>query len=428
MTNALDQKTIDIIKSTVPVLEQHGNAITKHFYERMLSENPELNNIFNQTNQAIGHQPKALAATVYAAAANIDNLGAILPRVKQISEKHKSLSVKAEHYPIVGKYLLLAIKEVLGDAATDEIIDAWAKAYGVIADVFIGIEEEMYQADENAVGGWKGFREFKVAKKVKESEVISSFYLEAADGKAIENFKPGQYITIKADIPGEKYTNLRQYSLSGAPGESYYRISVKREDGMNENPKGDMSSYLHQAVETGATVQISPPSGDFVLDTTDTRPLVLISRGVGLTPTMSMLNHVIKVQPEREVYFIHATYNEKYHALKTEVENIATANKNVHTYTVYNKPIEADNDKKKGLAGLVRSIVHSKSKETHEAQFDHKGYVDYEWLKTIIPTNDAAYYFCGPEDFMRTVSQALKKLNVADADIHYEFFGPAGTL
>ena len=175
MSAPLSQETMDIVKATVPVLEQHGNAITKRFYERMLSEVPELNNIFNQTNQKKGGQPKALANTVYAAAANIDNLGAILPVVKQISEKHKSLMIKPEHYPIVGKYLLLAMKDVLQDAATDEILNAWEQAYGVIADVFINVEKEMYEHDKETTGGWNGFRDFKVVDKVRESEVVTSF-------------------------------------------------------------------------------------------------------------------------------------------------------------------------------------------------------------------------------------------------------------
>ena len=130
----LSQETINIIKSTVPVLEEHGKTITTVFYKNMFAEHPELLNIFNHANQSQGRQQTALANTVYAAAANIDNLEAIVPAVIQIGHKHRSLGILPEHYPIVGEHLLGAIKEVLGDAATPEIIDAWADAYGVIAD------------------------------------------------------------------------------------------------------------------------------------------------------------------------------------------------------------------------------------------------------------------------------------------------------
>src|SRR5690625_2618839 len=181
-TNLLDQKTRDIVKSTVPILEEHGTAITKSFYRQMFNDHPELKNIFNQTNQRKGDQPKALANTVYAAASHIDNLEAILPVVKQIGEKHRSLNIKPEHYPIVGKYLLRGIKDVLGDAATDDIMNAWERAYGAIADVFISVESAMYKEVKNAPGGWVDFRNFRVVKKVVESDVITSFYLAPADG------------------------------------------------------------------------------------------------------------------------------------------------------------------------------------------------------------------------------------------------------
>lgn len=140
----LDQKTIEIIKSTVPVLKEHGVAITTTFYKNLFESHPEVKPMFNMGRQSSGEQPKALAMTVLAAAQNIDNLSAIIPVVNNIAKKHCDVNVKEEHYPIVGSTLLEAIKEVLGDAATDEIIDAWGKAYGVIAQVFIDTEKEIY--------------------------------------------------------------------------------------------------------------------------------------------------------------------------------------------------------------------------------------------------------------------------------------------
>ncbi|WP_053982519.1 globin domain-containing protein [Niameybacter massiliensis] len=140
----LDQKTIEIIKSTVPALKAHGLEITTHFYKTMFTNNPEVKSLFSMDKQASGEQPKALAMTVLAAAQNIDNLGALLPVVKKIGQRHVEVGIRPEHYPIVGQNLLIAIKEVLGDAATDEVIDAWGQAYGVIADVFIEVEKEIY--------------------------------------------------------------------------------------------------------------------------------------------------------------------------------------------------------------------------------------------------------------------------------------------
>lgn len=140
----LDNKTKEIIKSTVPALREHGVEITKTFYKNMFEQNPEVAPMFDMARQRNGEQPKALAMTVLAAAENIDNLENLLPAVQKIGVRHCDTGVKEEHYPIVGKHLLGAIKEVLKDGATDEVIDAWAKAYEVIAKIFIDTEKGIY--------------------------------------------------------------------------------------------------------------------------------------------------------------------------------------------------------------------------------------------------------------------------------------------
>ncbi|MDR7077621.1 nitric oxide dioxygenase [Neobacillus niacini] len=401
----LNQRTIEIIKSTVPVLEKHGETITTRFYQLMFGNHPELLNVFNHANQKQGRQQKALAGTVYAAAQYIDNLEAILPVVKQIAHKHRSLGIKAEHYPIVGKYLLLAIKDVLGDAATDEIINAWAEAYGVIADAFISVEAEMYDEAEKQIGGWDGFRNFVVDRKVTESDVITSFYLKPEDKKALAHFQPGQYISIKLEIAGEKFTHIRQYSLSDSPGKDYYRISVKREAG-TVNPDGMVSNYLHDGVKEGDILKVSAPAGDFVLDTGKTTPVVLLSGGVGLTPMLSMLKTVVEVQPQRKVTFIHAAANGNVHALREEVETL-TSLENVNSFFFYDSPTE--DDRKNNT-------------------FDVEGYVTQEWLVRNIPKFEADFYFCGPTPFMKSINSSLKNLGVTEDRINFEFFGPKGSL
>ncbi|MFF2450773.1 NO-inducible flavohemoprotein [Neobacillus sp. NPDC058068] len=401
----LNQKTIDIIKSTVPVLEQHGETITTRFYQLMFGNHPELLNIFNHANQKQGRQQKALAGTVYAAAMYIDNLEAILPVVKQIAHKHRSLGIKPEHYPIVGKHLLLAIKDVLGEAATDEIINAWAEAYNVIADAFISVEAEMYDEAARQQGGWDGFRNFIVARKVVESDVITSFYLKPEDNSGIAGFLPGQYISIKLEIDGEEYTHIRQYSLSDAPGKDYYRISVKREAGTG-NPDGMVSNYLHSGVNEGDILNVSAPAGDFVLETEKNTPVVLLSGGVGLTPMMSMLKTVVEMQPERKVTFIHAAANGKVHALREEVEELSKL-EHVTSYVFYDSPTEEDR---------------------RNNRFDVEGYVTRDWLKDKIAIEEADFYFCGPVPFMKAINRSLKDLGVKEERIHFEFFGPKGNL
>jgi nitric oxide dioxygenase len=401
----LNQKTIDIIKSTVPVLEKHGETITTRFYQLMFGNHPELLNIFNHANQKQGRQQKALAGTVYAAAMYIDNLEAILPVVKQIAHKHRSLGIKPEHYPIVGKHLLMAIKEVLGEAATDDIIDAWAQAYGLIADAFISLEAEMYDEATQQQGGWSDFRNFVVDRKVIESDVITSFYLKPEDKRGIAGFIPGQYISIKLEIDGEKFTHIRQYSLSDAPGKDYYRISIKKEAG-TANPDGMVSNYLHDKVSEGDILKVSAPAGDFILDTHKTTPVVLLSGGVGLTPMMSMLKTVVEVQPGRKVTFVHAAANSNVHALSDEVKELSRLDY-VKSFVFYDAPTNEDRLNKR---------------------FDVEGFVTREWLKDNVLIEEADFYFCGPVPFMKAINRSLKELGVNESRIHFEFFGPMGNL
>lgn len=389
----LSQQTIDIVKSTVPVLEQHGKTITTVFYKNMFEAHPELLNIFNHANQSKGRQQTALANAVYAAAANIDNLGAIIPAVIQIGHKHRSLGILPEHYPIVGYHLLGAIKEVLGDAATPEIIGAWGEAYGVIADAFIGIEKDMYDKAEDTAGGWRLFKEFTVVDKVQESDVITSFYFKPIDGKELPSYKPGQYITVRFTIPGEEYMINRQYSLSQAPGSDTFRISVKREDACE--PMGKASVHLHKQLNIGDTIEISVPAGDFYLDTDSKTPVTLISGGVGITPMMAMVQTIAQKSPERPVAFLHSARTQNHQAFD---EDLRKLNQTLTNYTY---------------------------KALYSEEGD--GFITREFLaQHVLEGSDV--YVCGPTPFMQAVISGLVANGVAKEQIHYEFFGPAEEL
>src|SRR5215470_15835997 len=159
-----------IVKATIPLLESGGEALISHFYKTMLSEYPEVRPLFNQAHQANGDQARALANGVLMYARHIDQLEQLGGLVSQIINKHVSLNVQPEHYPIVGACLLRAIREVLGaEVATDAVIEAWAAAYQQLADLLSGLEEKVYADREAAPGGWRGTRLFRVARKVRES-------------------------------------------------------------------------------------------------------------------------------------------------------------------------------------------------------------------------------------------------------------------
>lgn len=401
----LSPRTIELVKATAPVVAQHAEAITRRFYSLMFTGNPEVKAFFNQAHQHSGGQQKALAGAICAYAANIDNLAALGPAVELIAQKHCSLGIQAEHYPIVGKHLLVAIKDVLGDAATDEIIAAWAEAYGFLAKIFIEREAAIYREQAAADGGWNGYRTFLVDRKTPESDIVTSFYLRPADGGALPAFKPGQYVTVKIDHPTTP-TSPRNYSLSDRPGVGHYRISVKREPSLIPGaPAGLISNYLHDEVHVGDTLQLGPPCGEFVLEPEQVgvRPIVLIAGGIGVTPLLSMLKSVVHHEAKTPVYFIHCARNGSQHALAAEIIAIAEKHPHVRTHFRYDSPTAED-------------LRHGRC--------DSTGFLDVDLLRELLPSRDADFYFCGPKPFMTGLYNGLKSWGVEESQIRFEFFGP----
>lgn len=148
----LDQATRQLVKATAPVLKTHGVALTRHFYARMFQHNPELKQIFNQGHQQAGSQQQALAMAVAAYAEHIDNPSVLAPVLTLVANKHASLGIRAEHYPVVGRHLLASISEVLGEAADEALLAAWGAAYGQLADLLIAEEAALYQQAATQAG------------------------------------------------------------------------------------------------------------------------------------------------------------------------------------------------------------------------------------------------------------------------------------
>ncbi|MDH6590482.1 nitric oxide dioxygenase [Variovorax sp. TBS-050B] len=391
----MNPQTIAIVKATVPALQAHGEAITRHFYRTMFERHPEVKAFFNEAHQAEGSQARALAGAVLAYAQHIDRLDAIAGALPRIIQKHAALGVLPEHYPIVGACLLAAIKDVLGDAATDEVIAAWGEAYQSLAALLIGAEEEVYRANAAQPGGWRGTRAFRVARREDESEIITSFYLEPVDGGPLLAFSPGQYLTLVLEIDGEPLR--RNYSLSDAPGKPWYRISVKKEEG------GRASNWLHASAPVGTLLQVQAPCGDFVLQPAEGgRPLVLVTGGVGITPAMSMLESV--AHTGRSVHFIHAARHGGAHAFRARVDALAARHRNVKPLYVYDAPRAAD--------------------RPHAT-----GFVTRELLAEALPADrDVDLYFLGPKPFMKAVYAHGLALGVPKQQLRYEFFGPLEAL
>lgn len=389
----LSEQTRNIVKATVPVLEQHGTTITTVFYRNMLSEHKELLNIFNKTNQSRGLQPTALATTVLAAAKHIDNLEALAPYVVEIGHKHRALQVLPEHYPIVGKHLLGAIKEVLGDAATEDIINAWAKAYGAIAQIFIDVEADLYRK-----AAWSGWKPFKVAERRNVATEVVEFRVVPSEASGIDlsntSFVPGQYVTAKTHPTNEnnKYDALRHYSICSSSAAKGLKFAVKREhDGVHS---GLVSTYLHDSIKEGDVIYLSAPAGDFALDSNLTKqneiPLVLLSAGIGVTPLVSMLEEQIEANPSRPIVWIQSEFNRDSQPFASRVEDLLKKCGNV--------------------------TVHSVHTETMPR-------IDTGYLSEKLPSH-SDIYVCGSSQFMSGMIKMLKKLECKDERIHYEPFGP----
>ncbi|RMZ74596.1 flavohemo [Pyrenophora seminiperda CCB06] len=414
--SALTPSQVQTIKSTVPVLAEYGAAITTRFYKDMLIANPELKNVFNNTHQATGHQAQALAGALYAYAANIDDLGKLSPAVELICHKHASLFIRPEQYEVVGKHLLETMSTVLGNAATSAILEAWGAAYWQLANIMIAKEEDMYKETSY----WPDWKDFTIVKKEKESEEITSFYLEPVDTNLkLPMFKPGQYISVNIfvdELDGGAW-QARQYSLSDAPGKNYLRISVKKEPGIEiGEPKhmthaGYISNLLHERKMEGDVVRVSHPFGDFFFDAgkiSQDTPVVLISAGVGLTALTSIFNFLTEQRPTQPITWIQGARNSKTRAFKKHFDQCAISKENVHTLYFSSSPTE------KEIEGQDYSIKGRVNLDL----------VDSKYLHT--DNSNTQYYCCGPTQFMLDVEARLKSYGVPSERVKMELFGTGG--
>ncbi|GAA68667.1 NO-inducible flavohemoprotein [Pseudoalteromonas sp. BSi20429] len=388
----LSDKTIEIVKSTVPLLAEAGTVVTDHFYKRLFSHNPELKNIFNMVNQDTGRQQFALFNALAAYAQNIDNLAVLKEALTRINHKHTSLNILPEHYPIVGAHLIGTLKELLPEQFTPDVEYAWREAYGVLADICITEEAALYEHSKNKHGGWAGTRQFEITNKQAESELVTSFTLTPVDGEAVITHKPGQYLGIKVKPEGAEYEEIRQYSISQKSNAKNYRISVKKE--LQPKP-GMVSNYLH-SLEQGTIVELYPPAGDFFLRN-NTSPAVLISAGVGQTPMLAMLETLLSDNSNQNIMYLHACENTQQHSFSKYLNELNAVYNRLQTMTWFNQATEGA---------------------------DFTGLMNLNAVQAQLPLSNGDFYLCGPAGFMAFIKNQLLELGVKNEQIHYEVFGP----
>lgn len=390
MPAPLSPRTIAVVKATIPALAKHGTAIAGVMYRRLF-ENPDIAALFNTANQKNGAQVHALATAILAYARNIESLAALGPAVERIAQKHIGYAIEAEHYPYVAAALLGAIEEVLGEAATPEILSAWGEAYWFLAEILKGREKTIRAEIMAQEGGWTGWRRFVIAKRIDESEGIASFLLKPEDGKPVSRHRAGQYLTLRFDTAGRPGLK-RNFSISCGPNADHYRVTVKRQ------ADGGASAFLHDVAVPGTIVETTPPAGDFFLADVPERPIVLLSGGVGLTPMVSMMELIAEAHPGARVWYVHGTTSRATHALNAHIRALAGQHDGTSVATFYERRDDADDAE--------------------------AGFVTIAWLKANTPFAEADFYLCGPRPFLRSFVSGLIGAGVPSAQIHYELFGP----
>ncbi|KAB8182897.1 FAD-binding oxidoreductase [Microbispora catharanthi] len=386
----LSPESAATVRATLPVIAGAIQDITARFYDTMFADNPELlRDLFNRGNQANGEQRVALAGSIAAFATALVERPGVLPgtMLSRIANKHASLGITEEQYAVVHKYLFGAIVEVLGDAVTPEVAQAWDEVYWLMAETLIGLERGLYRE------AGRGWTRATVVERCDETADVVSFLLRPDTPMS---FRPGQYVSVQVTLP-DGARQIRQYSLSNAPERGDWRITVKRVRGEG-TPEGEVSAWLHEHVRAGDVLAVSAPFGDLTLPEGD-GPLLLASAGIGVTPILSMLDHLAATGSERRVLVVHADRSPDAHVHRDELADLVAA-----------------------LPGATLHRWYEDLPEEHAA--DHVAAVGLADLSAIDLPGDVVACLCGPLPFMRAVRAQLVELGVPSSGIHYEVFGP----
>lgn len=390
----LSDRSAATVRATLPAVGAAIGDIADLFYEKLFAAHPELlRDLFNRGKQASGDQRKALAGSIAAfATALVEHPGA-RPDVmlERIAHKHASLGVAPEQYEVVHTHLFAAIADVLGDAVTPEVAEAWDEVYWLMANALIAVEARLYA--QRGVAAGDVWHSWEVTARTEETEDVATFVLSPADDTPAPAFRPGQYVSVQVELP-DGARQIRQYSIVGAPSPRLRSIAVKRVRGQG-TPDGEVSRHLHEHTRVGDLLRVSAPYGDLVLDDLDA-PLLLASAGIGCTPVVAMLDHLAREGHRGPVTVVHGDRSPADHALRTDHVRLAEKLPDAEAHFWYENP-----------------------EDGHPA--NRTGLVDLEGV-AVRPGTHA--YLCGPLPFMRAVRGRLLEAGVRPADVHYEVFGP----
>ena len=279
-----------------------------------------------------------------------------------------------------------------------------------------------YSPNTELTGSWKEadaakkanqlkntWQPYQITKIVKESSVIKSFYLQAPSDQKPQ-FKPGQFLTLKAKIDDKD--QIRTYTVSSAPADTQLRISIKHERGNNESPAGVFSSFMHTQTAVGDVIHAKAPTGSFTFNASSNRPTVLIAAGIGITPMIAIARHVlqeaVRTRSIQPVTLICSARNNAQRAFFSELNEIAEHS--AGHIRVFWALSQAEPDLKSGI------------------DYHHLGRISKQWLETVLPADDCDVYLCGPNSFMQSQYNSLRELGIIDGHIFSEAFGPASLV
>ncbi|MFE5332041.1 globin domain-containing protein [Embleya sp. NPDC056575] len=388
----LSEQATTTVRATLPTIGAAIGDITDLFYKKLFAAHPELlRDLFNRGNQADGSQKQALAGSIAAFATALVEHPQVRPDalIARIAHKHASLGVTRDQYVVVHTHLFAAIVDVLGEAVTPDVARAWDEVYWLMANALIAVEARLY-AEAGAVDG-STWRDWEVVERSRETADVATFRLRPVDGADAPRFRPGQYVSVQVEL-ADGARQIRQYSLSAAPAETL-SITVKRVHGTVD---GEVSNHLHAHVREGSRLTLSAPYGDVPSVDADA-PLLLISAGIGCTPMVAMLDHLVSVGHAGPVTVLHADRSPAEHALRARHTRLAAELAPAAAHFWYESP---------------------DPEGTSEARAGRMDLTDI-----AIPTAARAY-LCGPLPFMRAIRARLIERGVPAADIHYEVFGP----
>ncbi|WP_099025275.1 globin domain-containing protein [Mycolicibacterium palauense] len=396
----LEPHHAEIIAATLPLVGAHIDAITAEFYRRMFEAHPELlRNLFNRGNQAQGAQQRALAASIATYATHL--IDPALPHpdelLSRIGHKHASLGVTADQYPIVHTHLFAAIVAVLGEeTVTAEVAAAWDRVYWLMADTLIELEHDLYA--QAGVGDGDVYRRARVIARVDDPSgaVLLTVQptVQPGDGRPV-TFAAGQYVSVGVTLP-DGARQLRQYSLVSPPESGELTFVVKPVAAAGGCPAGEVSGWIGTHLRVGDLVDVTVPFGDLPVPATAGGPLVLISAGIGITPMVGLLEHLVAGGSEREVRVLHADRDEVTHPLRERQRELVSR-----------------------LPGASLDLWYEEG-ATGEPGV-HGGLVDLEQIE--LPT-DAEVYLCGGNGFVQAVRDQLRGRGVPAGRMHCELFSP----